>query len=291
MSNNSFNEGAFKSIHSFRGGVRVEWSFLDEWKFEFDTPYWVRVIENNLCLDIYIQIKRGEKIIFAGQDALIDGRRFLPYFYRTKWVDMLPCSFVTFNDPSLYETNDFGSGYLLAQNSWNMVKRAVDKIILSLQYKECDSIFYGASAGGYWALSMAGSYRNSVFLVDIPQINLDTYFRGEMKERFKNHFNITGCLPNVFDYWSVLQWPKNITYLQNRRDKFHIRTQYSYFLRRASEIAEIDSDLSGRLNVLFYTTPPETRSHSPLSQNDTIQLLKKLIFSNHLNESDPISSV
>lgn len=277
MYENTFDSGKFKTIHSFRGGIRKLLTFEEEWHFDYQTPYWIRVIEENICLDLFVFLRPGKKIIFSGQDALMEGRRELPYFYRTKWISNLPCSFVTFNDPSLYLEKNFGAGYFCLPKSWEMVKRAVDKIILSKGYLEVDTHFYGASAGGYWALSMAGSYPLSTFVVDIPQVNLETYFR-ENKNDFREAFSLGSTLPCVFDFWQPNSiFPKHIFYFQNSRDIFHIRTQQSFFLSHLGKFSAENAQSMNNVSFLYYQTPPDTRAHSPLPQEKTLEFLGKLI--------------
>ncbi|MDD3744257.1 MAG: hypothetical protein PHX54_11590 [Lentimicrobiaceae bacterium] len=273
---NSFDFGRFKSVHQFRGGVRRQFKMNDDWGLKYGVPYWIRVIEEDVCLDVYIYLREGGKLIFSGQDALIEGRRDLPYFYRVKWVKDLPCSFVTFNDPSLYKSTEFGAGYLCTKGAWDILKRAVQKIVFDCKLSESDLIFYGASAGGYWALTMATYFPGAVFVVDIPQVNLETYFSDDKKKHFVSTYESPAKLPCVFDYWEIGKYPKNIYYLQNRRDYFHIRTQYSFFLKGIGELAERGVYSGGDLKVIFYDTPEGTRGHTPLPQDMTISLLRDI---------------
>ena len=151
----SFNIGPYKTIHNFRGGIRLELFLEDEWSFNFDTPYWVRVIEGDVCLDLYVMLKKSDKVIISGQDALIEGRRDLPYFYRKNWANDLDCSFITFSDPSLYLSSDFGAGYLCLLDSRDLLIRSIKKILKTNSSSDSDVIFFGASSGGYQVLSIA----------------------------------------------------------------------------------------------------------------------------------------
>lgn len=272
-----FSEGKFQTLHTFRGGERLFLDVDQDWDIEFNKPYWIRVIEEDVCLDVYLHLKSGKKFMISGQDALIDGRRDLPYFYRTKWIHKIPCSFMTFNDPSLYVSSKFGAGYFCQSGSWMLLKRVIDKISSFLYIEQANMVFYGASAGGYWALTMATEYPKAKFIVDIPQINLNSYFEKNKKE-FSSVFGISDeVLPSVFDFWKNKIFPENIIYLQNSKDFFHIRTQYSFFLERISEVARINSLSINNLSFIFYENNESSRGHSPLSEVKTINLLNKVI--------------
>jgi hypothetical protein len=108
---------------------------------------------------------------------------------------------------------------------------------------------------------------------------LDSYFRGAEKEKFASVFNLQGKLPSVFDYWKIDTIPDNVVYLNNSKDFFHIRTQYSFFLRRISELAEQNSRTIKSCRFYFYENPDGYRGHSPLPEEKTIALLNHAISS------------
>lgn len=268
----SFTSGPYKTLHTFRGGKRLELIHDDEWSFDFDTPYWVRVIEGEICLDIFLKLRKSEKVIIAGQDALMEGRRELPYFYRSKWADDLNYSFITFNDPSLYLSSDFGAGYLCLPGARDLLIKSIKKILKTASYSEHDVIFFGASAGGFQILSIATFFCKSTFIVDIPQIDLDSYFRGDLKIRFKKIFSMER-LPNVFNFWAIGCFPRKIIFYQNRRDFFHTRTQLSYFLKGLSSLIEEGNEFTSDIKLEFYDTPLDTRGHSPQSKEEMLKIL------------------
>jgi hypothetical protein len=267
----SFNIGPYKTIQTFRGGVRLELFLDDEWFFNFDTPYWVRVIEGDVCLDLYVMLRKSDKVIISGQDALKEGRRDLPYFYRSKWVNDIDCSFITFNDPSLYLSSDFGAGYLCLPGSRDLLIRSIKKILKSNSYSDSDVIFFGASAGGYQVLSIATFFCAATFIVDIPQINLNSYFRGDSNIEFRNLFKID-ILPNIFNFWAVGCFPKKVIFYQNRRDFFHIRSQLSFFLKGLSVLMEEYSEFNPDMKLEFYEIS-NTRGHSPQSKEGMLKIL------------------
>lgn len=84
MTNDSFNSGKFSTTHTFKGGVRMELtvSEIKNVKFEYNTPYWLRFIEEHNCLDLFFFPKQSKKLLICAQDALIENRAELPYFYR-----------------------------------------------------------------------------------------------------------------------------------------------------------------------------------------------------------------
>lgn len=283
MTNDSFNSGKFSTTHTFKGGVRMELtvSEIKNVKFEYNTPYWLRFIEEHNCLDLFFFPKQSKKLLICAQDALIENRAELPYFYRSKWPAKFEASFITFNDPTLYLDRNLRVGYFLSPNSNELLLSVISEIanqILKLAFE--DIVVYGASAGGYWAVKNAPFFRKSSIIIDIPQINLNAFLDEKHKKLLQNsstpikkeHFQAF-----AWDSWSPNLMPQNIIYLQNIDDVIHTRVHYSSFMNHVSSMAENFSETGFIANLLshFYKNEGSTRGHSPMQETSLIPLIEK----------------
>lgn len=273
----SFTEGKFASIHKFKGGIRYEISHLNELRVVFNEPIWVRYIKDGLCLDVYMHIRITNKLIVLGQDALMEGRTELPYFYRSKWSGYFQnASLLTFNDPTLYEKRGLKCGWYQMDGSMEIIQEFIDALKSKLEINEKNIVFYGASAGGYWALANSSHYNEATTVVDIPQTDLESC---PYTSEIDNLRSLLGKsrLKSVFDYWSTDKMPKHIIYMHNVKDFKHIRLQLSFFLEELSQIASKTSLSIQNFSLKFYSLDDSKRGHSPLELEDTVKVLQNII--------------
>lgn len=274
---NSFIEGKFASAHRFKGGVRYEISDLSELRIVLNQPVWVRYIKNGLCLDVYMYLRLANKLIVLGQDALMEGRTELPYFYRSKWpAHFQNASMLTFNDPTLYEKRGLKCGWYQMDGSMEIIQEFIDALIKKLEVEERNVVFYGASAGGYWALANSNYYSESTIVVDIPQTDLESCPYTSEIDSLKYLLG-KSRLKSVFDYWSADKTPKHMIYMHNKKDSKHIRLQLSFFLDGLAKIATKTSLMIQDFSLKFYSLDDSKRGHSPLELEDTVKVLQNII--------------
>jgi hypothetical protein len=69
-------------------------------------------LAGDAVLDTFAFIRsNSDQVVISGQDALNRNKPPLPYFARWSWHEHLPCSFVTFNDPTLYRSESMLGGW------------------------------------------------------------------------------------------------------------------------------------------------------------------------------------
>ncbi|WP_146131639.1 hypothetical protein [Chromobacterium amazonense] len=271
---NSFNAGKFASQHEFRGGVKIE-IIGENIPVQYNMPTWYRLIENDCCLDVYAFIRHSDRMLILGQDALLEGRTELPYFYRSKWHVNFECSVITFNDPSLYDEKGRTCGWWQKPGAMELSHRFIRLITKKLAISENKLVFYGASAGGYYTLASASEFSQSIIIADIPQVDLETAPYQEKISYLKSFY---GNIYDVFYWWGKERVNiREINYLQNKKDTKHIRTQLSAFLNGIHKISTTGEININNISIRLYENKAEARGHSPMEVDSLILLLREKI--------------
>lgn len=271
----SFSSGKFLTNQTFGNNIR-ELISLEDIPIYFNQPVWLRIEQDNICLDVFIYLRQSSKLYVLGQDALIEGRNELPYFYRSKWFnDLDDGSFITFNDPTLYLDRSLFGGWWQQNGSVELARKFIENLSKKISVKEEDIVCYGASAGGYFVLALAGLLRKSKVVADIAQVDLPTspykhnvpLLKKAGIERFKD----------IFYYWSRKEPPQNIYFLMNEKDISHIKTQLFYFLEKINIIYTLEGNMIKNLSIIKYKNNDiNLRGHSPWEKDSLIKFLKKL---------------
>lgn len=272
---NSFDSGEFLTNQTFGKNIRQVVD-LENIPIYFDKPMWFRVVQDNICLDIFLYLRKSSKLYVFGQDALVEGRSELPYFYRSKWFsDLDDGSFITFNDPTLYLDRNLLGGWWQLKGSIELAKKFIDSLSIKIQVREENTICYGASAGGYFVLALAGLLKNSKVVADIAQVDLPSspykhnvpLLRNAGIEKFKD----------VFYYWLKKSPPQNIYFLMNEKDTSHIISQLHYFLEKINSIYTMEGKMVSNLNIIKYQNDDlSLRGHSPWQKESLIKFLLQL---------------
>jgi hypothetical protein len=271
----SFNNGKFATIQTFGKDIRKEIS-LDNIPIVYDAPLWYRLIENDICLDIFLHLRRQKRTYIFGQDALVEGRSNLPYFYRVKWLnDFTDGSFITFNDPTLYLDRSLKGGWWQLEGSLQLAAKFITNLLINLDVTHEHTIFYGASAGGYFSLACAGLFPKSKIVGDISQVDLPSSpydYNVPLLQQFGiNNFK------DIFYYWDINQLPSNIYILMNKGDTSHISSQLTYFLDHLNTKYHSKGQMIQNLTILRYENNDKTlRGHSPWQKDSLIDFLKRL---------------
>jgi hypothetical protein len=213
-------------------------------------------------LDMFAYIRsKSDRIVISGQDALNRNKPALPYFARWSWHEHLPCSFVTFNDPTLYRSDTMLGGwcqYDAGHFGVELIADAILKLLSLAGVEERNAVLYGTSAGGFWALMSGALFPDASVVVDIPQTDLlnypqrhhvrhlfDVAYAGipadEVAEKFAHRLVVQNY------YRHIGRHPGRIIYHQNILDPDHVETQMKPFVEATKSLGVVDLRLHERL--------------------------------------------
>lgn len=248
---------------------------------DYRTPAWYRFIEDDVCLDLFASlVGPGRPLLVMAQDALVENRLVLPWFYRSKWRSRFEeWNLVTFNDPTLYEDRQMRAGYLVHPGARELLNSAVRRLLELLGIDESQSVHYGASAGGYQVLTNAPHFPDAAHVVDIPRVHFQSNFAVDNMEILQAATGISS-VPSVVDVWRGFQslpTIRRLIYLQNSADTRFVRTQLSHFLGFMAEASQFSHQLVKKFELQFYEVPGAKRGHTPLPEDQTIGLLRTLL--------------
>jgi hypothetical protein len=214
------------------------------------------LLAGGAVLDVFAYIRsNSQQIVIAGQDALNPQKPPLPYFARWSWYPDLPCSFVTFNDPTLYRSDEMLGGWCQFDAHHfgvEMIADALNELLSAANLSTSDSVLYGSSAGGFWALMTGALLPEAAVVSDIAQTNLLTYppvqhvrrlfdvaYAGipheVVKERFAHRLDVARY------YAHVGKRPNRIFYHQNSLDIPHVETQMRPFLEAMTPFGVVEA--------------------------------------------------
>ncbi|UMA67228.1 hypothetical protein LVO79_20690 (plasmid) [Roseivivax marinus] len=274
VESDSFREGIFKTVRKPGALLRFE-TDLCHFKPIYDTPSWCRIIDGDVCLDIYYVLRRSRKIFVFGQDALIEGRSELPYFYRTSWAPELDGSFITFNDPTLYLGDRLRGGWWQLPGAIELAQSFVERILIFKDLSESCLRIFGASAGGFFALAMAGVFPQASVIADIPQVDL-------VNSPFAHNVDILRSagiseMKTVFHWWSPSRPPCCVSVIFNERDVKHIRSQVEIVFNNINKLYYENSVMLRKFSVSSYANEDQSlRGHSPMEKSRIISILREL---------------
>lgn len=240
-------------------------------------------IVGRMKVDAYIAARPSARsILWCGQSAITAaGRENLPLFHRLTWAESFNSSFVTFNDPTLYLYKDLLGGWsqgVPGDFGVHAMYRVVNAIKRSIN-KQARSVYYGSSAGGFWAL-MTAALDKSPCMVEIPQTDMFAYPWVRHREAlFDRCYRDHGLRPDAYpDRLRVADWfkkigatPEQILYCQSSRDYEHIETQMKPFQAEMGAFGYQD------LNVEIYELPETASGHSPMNKGESVSRLRELL--------------
>ena len=100
--------------------------------------------------------------------------------------------------------------------SLQLAAKFITNLLINLDVTHEHTIFYGASAGGYFSLACAGLFPKSKIVGDISQVDLPSSpydYNVPLLQQFGiNNFK------DIFYYWDINQLPSNIYILMNKGD-------------------------------------------------------------------------
>jgi len=116
------------------------------------------------------------KKAFIFSPGYIDREKFpFPYFQRIKWLDNYDCMGISLADPTLELEEGLELGWFLGTIKCNYSHHIADfisKLLIHLDIKNSQTLFFGSSAGGFSSLVFSGLIKGSCAFVVNPQTNI-----------------------------------------------------------------------------------------------------------------------
>lgn len=275
----TFSQGVFATTQTFGNGARYECDGLGSLNLKIGIPAWVRLLESNLCLDVFTYITgRRRPLVVLAQDALVEGRP-VPWFYRSKWRKYFPeFNLITYNDPTLYMDRRLRAGYLSAPHSRDLVNSFVRRVMEELELGEQNTVHYGASAGGYVVLANCSAFPRAAHVVDIPRVDFNDGRRNPNLDLLTQCLGVSG-IPSALDEFrkQFTEPVEKLIYLQHVGDTRFMQAQLPKFLDFMKTSAEQGHDLIRDFQLVLYRNPHAVRGHSPMPEADTVKLLRTLL--------------
>ncbi|MDB5661605.1 MAG: glycosyl transferase family 2 [Cypionkella sp.] len=259
----------------------------------FDRQMHYRVAHKGFVIEFFAFLHTGAtNLLISGQDAIQRQRDQLPYFYRWSWHRDITASFITFNDPTLYMGDSLDAGWCQGYREVWAVE-AIDNVLQRLAQLVAigpeETVLYGISAGGFWALMAAVCFPRCQVIVEIPQVDLLTYkddgprekmirrcYKGRSEDYISSNYSTR---MRVIDRWrEAIHLPARVIYCQNIKDYKHTRTQMEPFWDDLSLLREQDYRFRN-VEVEFHMFNRKTPKggHVPMEKADTIALWSKLL--------------
>lgn len=271
--------------------TRIEVNSIDDITIHYDREFTLSVNLNGVVFEMYCNFKtNSNQIVVFGQAAVNREKTKLPCFFRWKWLDHLPVSGVILNDPTLYLSKGLNGGWFVGTTGRDYVHECN-----SIIHKLCEitksyqpPVFFGSSAGGFSSLALASAYPRAKAIIDIPQVNLETYHvRSEIDKLSMAAFSVNDVtlIPDNLKYridiskrFEHEKRIPEIIYLHNIKDTAHI-SQLNSFLQNWSRVAHmLPSSEVGALRVITYDRWHLIKGgHVPLSKNESIFHIKSML--------------
>lgn len=259
---------------------------LDQFKIpSSDKPFILAILNKGVKFEFLIKNKQGaENILIMGSGSFDSSKMNLPIFHRHAWIKDFNETVVMFNDPTLYLgelTLGWGNGtadrYYLKE-----IYNILEILIKKLNFNFRNTFLYGSSAGGYMALLLAGYMKGATAIVNNPQIIVKNFWRKPVKKM------IEVCYPgmsieevikkypermNVIDFYEDINYIPRIKYLQNTAAEMDIQNHLIPFISGLNKLSKSDQPLN--VDVELYSD--SQKGHNPVSKDETISLINKVI--------------
>ena len=164
-------------------------------------------------------------------------------------------------------------GWWQLEGAMELAQRFI-KRMLSFEDLPQESLrFWGASAGGFFSLAMAGLFPGAKVISDIPQVDLE-------RSPFVHNVEILRAagvveLKNAFHWWSPSRPPRDVRVFFNSRDVKHIRTQVPIILNNLNDMFYNKSVMLEKFSINSYDNSDATlRDHAPMEKNKMLEILR-----------------
>lgn len=270
---------------------------LEELALRFDQQMHYRIAHKGFIVELFTFLRTGAThLLISGQDAVQRQRVRLPYFYRWSWHLDVTASYITFNDPTLYMNDKLDAGWCQGfQESWAL--NAIDDVLQNfarlLAIGPNETVLYGISAGGFWALMASVFFPSCQVIVEIPQVDLFTYrddgprenmlrrcYKGRDEEYIRNRYS---SRMRVIDWWRSSSFlPRRVVYCQNLKDYKHTRTQMEPFWDELDALRKEEARFR-EIEVEFrmFNRKTEKGGHVPMEKEDTVALWRVALIDRH----------
>lgn len=273
-----------KETRVFESCKQIVFSRIKEMKIIYDEPVLYRYVGDDFPYEFLTHFKTKSKKLVVIGTAAIKQEITLPAFQRHTQISQIPESCMIIHDPTLYINREILVGWY--QGNANIpVIPTINKLVkifldlMSLENK--NMLFYGGSAGGFFALIMAGYFRDSIACVTNPQTNVLKFTEEMVKRLLYNAYeNLTiieaeqKYLRNMsaIEFYRTLNFFPKVWYRQNRLDFFHYKNHMlpllEYYIR--------DTKVLNKHNNLIFELYSHEKGHNAVADLDEmIQEIKK----------------
>lgn len=236
----------------------------------------VGVFVNKTLFPFQYSFNESDKIVIFLPGAF--NRQYsMPKFQRSGYFDDLEYNCISFFDPSLFLTGDFGftRAWFLGTQEHSYVDllyQIIKQILSSQRIDSRNVLFFSTSAGGIPAIKLASRFSGSHAYCGNIQTNLLNHYPAYVKKLCMVCFEqeLEEAKSSFLDRMSV--WDDdadfNLHISQNTADSFHLENHFlPYFscLKSASRI---------KFEAMKYTD--EKIGHNPLHKNLEIKIIKSI---------------
>lgn len=265
-------------------------SFIDLTNY-IDREFETKIITKNYIFDMIVNLKsKSDFLVIINQSAAAPLKETIrPQYQRWSWTHSIISSTITVCDPMKEINTSLRAGWWIGYNEFNLVEyftKQIQQLAHSLKIPSDHIVFYGGSAGGFSSIMMSIYLKGSIFISDIPQINLTDYqFKAEVEAAILSTYkSIDDCPLYFLDINQAIKrlgyFPKGI-FLQNINDLHHF---YHHFISFYNS-----SDKSKVWYYYYDFVHPIRGGHVPLGKNSSITIINYVIMNIKLNNSYNLS--
>ena len=258
-------------------------------EFILDELFTLEINHNNVKYEFLIRLaSQNKNLICFGSGAYDPNKMSPPIYNRYSWQNEFEESLIYYNDATLYNSHKFPLKYnkpnltlgwgIGKHDEWYLLTIADIIRILSFNndIKSENILFFGSSGGGFTSIILSTIIKDSVAIVNNPQI----FCRG-LKDYFENIMN--ACFDNLdpeiisrqyehrFDIVEMFEREKympNLTYLVNVNSEIDMIDQFIPFMKRLKSINHFDD----QINILLYSN--EDGHNGVFDKEKSISMIK-----------------
>jgi len=240
-------------------------------------------------VDFYFKFKlkpENPRLIIFSNGAVDFSKSHPPVFSRSSWYQDYNANCIYVDDKTIHGTNctiGWGVGtkdrYYLKDYS-----EIIKEIVKILHINTSNIIYYGSSAGGFMSMMLATLHKDTLAIVNNPQVYAHRFGDGSQVKKLYNS-NFPGLTPkeihekygyrfSLTNLISKEKYVPNILYIQNRLFKPDMEKQYNTFLEKMSMYNFDDS------NIAFLLYSDKNSGHNPISRKKTASVINGC-FANH----------
>ena len=237
--------------------------------------------------DFYFKIntKDSDKLVVHINGAIDYSIKRPPLYQRSTWAKSIDANCIFIDDRSLHNVTDdsFNTAWLIGTENRHYVLDYFEIVVIIqnlLSVKDRNVYYWGSSAGGTSAISLATIHKGSTAVANNPQTNILTDYPRRRNAIFNNVFkNLTEDEVikkhrhrlSLAAFMNHQNYVPRTFYIQNHSHLPDIQRHYSEFINELNEY-----NLSFE-NITFWLYHDTERGHGPLNQEKTLEYLHKIM--------------